>query len=175
MKERQNIVGAIIALIIAFGSVLGACGYNYLMTNGQVEQIVQPLVKYDPDRIWSRTTELTATKNATRHFEKHKDEFGFQNIDQYMTAAVDLVTNTSPDILKTKQRDGDIAYYNPKTAEYAVKSMRGRIRTYFKLDPKIHGYATNLDYFKAQAKKPANDNMKPYTHRPLYNRLSNHL
>jgi len=40
--------------------------------------------------------------------------------------------------------------YNPATEEFGVAQGNGTIRTYFKPDPSIHGYATNLDYFNAQ-------------------------
>ena len=43
-----------------------------------------------------------------------------------------------------------------------VKTRSGYIRTYFRLNPRIHGYASNTDYFNAQAKvgmpPSANDN-----------------
>jgi filamentous hemagglutinin len=40
--------------------------------------------------------------------------------------------------------------YNPSTNEFAVVTSNGIIRTYFKPDPAIHGYKTNLDYYNAQ-------------------------
>ena len=162
MSQRQQTIAiAVTALIVA----LFAWGYDYFEL-GAKPDIDQSSAQYDPAKVWIRTLELTATKNAVQHFEKHKDEFGFVTLDQYIQGAVNFINNPSKDILRNRQRDGDYAYYNPKTAEYAVMSSRARIRTYFKLDPKIHGYPTNLDYFKAQAKNAANDNGKAYKRPP---------
>lgn len=162
MKPETKLVAIIATILIA----LSTWGYGYFIADDHSVVTVEADPLYDPARVWTRTVDLTSVKNATQHFEKHKNEFGFQTMDQYIHAAVTLINNKSPDILRNRQKDGDFAYYNPKTAEYAVLSKRGRIRTYFKLDPKIHGYPTNLDFFKAQARKPANDNIRPYEHRP---------
>jgi hypothetical protein len=120
-------------------------------------------VKLDTSRIWSRGPTGNSAENATNHFKKHGHQFGFRTEQEYVAAAVQFTTEPLAEgVLKNIQKDGDTAFYNPKTAEYAVKSKRGFIRTYFKLNPKIHGYASNTDYFNAQAKiggqPPANDN-----------------
>ena len=118
---------------------------------------------YDTYRIWSRGPSGNAAENATKHFKKHGRDFGFKTEQEYVAAAVKFTTEPlHPDVLTNIQKDNDIAFYNPKTAEYAVKSKSGFIRTYFRLNPRIHGYASNTDYFNAQAKvgaqPPANDN-----------------
>jgi|GEM_PF-2596136 len=117
----------------------------------------------DTSRIWTRGPMGNAVENATKHFQKHGHEFGFKTEQEYVAAAVKFTTEPLPTaVLKNIQRDGDVAFYNPKTAEYGVRSKNGYIRTYFKLNPRIHGYKTNTDYFNAQAKigstPPANDN-----------------
>lgn len=122
-------------------------------------------VFYDTSRIWTKGPTGDAAENATHHFKKHGAEFGFKTEQEYVAAAVNFTTEPLPaGVLKNIQKDDDIAYYNPKTSEYAVKSKRGFIRTYFKLNPKIHGYATNTEYFNAHAKvgagAVANDNKK---------------
>lgn len=126
----------------------------------QIDEGVSDSASIDTSRIWSRGAAGNAEENATSHFKKHGKEFGFRTEDEYVAAAVAFTTNLSPDVMQNIQRDGDTAFYNPKTAEYAVKSKRGLIRTYFKLDPKIHGFKSNTDYFNAQARAPANDNHK---------------
>lgn len=115
--------------------------------------------------VWTAGGGRSAAENATHHFKKHGAEFGFTNKDDYVAAAIAFTTRPLADgVMTNTQKDGDTAFYNPKTAEYAVKSPAGKIRTYFKLNPKIHGYATNTDYFNAQAGVGrggvANDNTK---------------
>jgi pyocin large subunit-like protein len=46
--------------------------------------------------------------------------------------------------------NGDIVRYNPITDAFGVMDAAGAPRTFFKPDPIIHGYLTNLDYFHAQ-------------------------
>lgn len=119
-------------------------------------------ISRDIAQIWTRGKSGDAAQNAAYHFQKHGAEFGFHRQEDYVAAAIAFTTDPVPEgVLKNSQRDGDTAYYNPKTAEYAVKTRQGRIRTYFKLNPRIHGYRTNTDYFNAQAapqRSPANDN-----------------
>ncbi|ASV88650.1 putative large secreted domain protein (plasmid) [Ochrobactrum quorumnocens] len=40
--------------------------------------------------------------------------------------------------------------YNPVTEEFGVVSSSGDIRTYYRPDPTVHGWPTNLDYFNDQ-------------------------
>jgi pyocin large subunit-like protein len=37
--------------------------------------------------------------------------------------------------------------FNPETDEFGALTRDGRIRTYYRPDPKRHGFPTNLDYF----------------------------
>jgi hypothetical protein len=53
--------------------------------------------------------------------------------------------------IQTKVRgDGDIVRYNRVTEDFGIMTPGGSIRTYYKPDPRAHGYATNQDYFDAQ-------------------------
>jgi pyocin large subunit-like protein len=52
--------------------------------------------------------------------------------------------------LEKTRTNGDIVRFNPVTNEFGVARADGVIRTYFKPDPAVHGFPTNLDYFKAQ-------------------------
>ncbi len=147
-------VGSVFLILIAFGVDYFSPHPNPL-PQGERESV-------DVSRIWSRGATGDAAENAAHHFKKHGHEFGFKTEAEYVAAAVAFTTNPPQQVMQNVQRDGDVAFYNPKTAEYAVKSKRGFIRTYFKLNPRIHGYKTNTDYFNAQAKvgnpPPANDN-----------------
>ncbi len=151
MNNRKKIIGiAVLALLSLF-----SYGVEHLSTPhpNPLPQGEREVV--DVSRIWSRGATGDAAENAAHHFKKHGHEFGFKTEAEYVAAAVAFTANPPQGVMQNLQRDGDTAFYNPKTAEYAVKSKRGFIRTYFKLDPKIHGYKTNTDYFNAQA---ANDN-----------------
>ncbi len=102
---------------------------------------------------WSSTREMSADENAEHHFEKHGDEFGFTSEDQYIRAANDFVGSPPEGTLTAKQTDGDTVYFNPATDWFAVVSYKGQIRTFYKLDPKIHGFKSNTEYFNAQARR----------------------
>lgn len=158
MSHKRKISGVIAAIIIA----LLTWGYDHFISvqnqNIPLEQTTSALP--DLSRVWTRGRSGDAASNAAQHFQKHGKEFGFRTEQEYVAAAVAFTSSPSKDIMQNKQHDGDTAFYNPKTAEYAVKTKRGLIRTYFKLDPKIHGFKSNTDYFNAQARPPANDNRR---------------
>lgn len=160
MKAHQKKIAGIIATIII---ALCTWGYDAFLSveAPAVEQLVST-PKLDISKIWSRGRSGSAAANATYHFEKHGKEFGFQTEEQYVAAAVEFTSNPPKGVMQNRQSDGDFAFYNPKTAEYAVKTKRGLIRTYFRLNPYVHGYSSNTEYFNAQAtrgvKRPANDN-----------------
>ncbi len=44
-------------------------------------------------------------------------------------------------------RQGDTVRFNPETDEFGALTRDGRFRTYYRPDPKRHGFPTNLDYF----------------------------
>jgi pyocin large subunit-like protein len=145
-NKPSFVVVAIILAILAFG-----VERFYSASNSANENISNPVV-YDTSRIWSRGPSGNAALNATKHFKKHGRDFGFKTEQEYVAAAVKFTTEPlSADVLVNIQKDNDIAFYNPLTAEYAVKTKSGYIRTYFRLNPRIHGYASNTDYFNAQA------------------------
>ena len=56
-----------------------------------------------------------------------------------------------PGIRVTRTRaNGDIVRYDPRTNTFGAMDASGAPRTFFKPDPSVHGYQTNLDYFNAQ-------------------------
>lgn len=102
-------------------------------------------------QIWSGGKR--ASENAAEHFAKHGREFPFPTETAYVEAAHDFVSRPPPGTLMTVQDDGDRVYYNPELNFFAVTSPQENIRTFFRPDPKIHGYKTNMDYFHAQERK----------------------
>lgn len=153
------LIGSIFIALIIFGAD------RFYSSDRNAQETVQSVTVYDTSLIWSRGPSGDAAVNATKHFKKHGRDFGFKTEQEYVAAAVKFTTEPlSPDVLTNIQKDNDIAFYNPRTAEYAVKTRSGYIRTYFRLNPRIHGFASNTDYFNAQAKvgapPPANDNQQ---------------
>lgn len=102
---------------------------------------------------WSSTRDMSSDENAMHHFKKHGHEFGFKNEEKYIQAANDFVTKPPEGTLTVKQVDGDQVFFNPKKNWFAVVSYKGQIRTFYRLDPKIHGYKSNTEYFNAQASR----------------------
>ncbi len=105
------------------------------------------------DVAWSRGDENDPAKNAYQHFRKHGADFGFNQAEQYYKAAHDFVTSPPAGTLSVVQQDGDMIFYNPDLNWFAVKTRDGVPRTLFKPDPKIHGFATNMDYFRTQTER----------------------
>ena len=85
------------------------------------------------------------------HYNRHGSDFGAKTPAEYVQQAdVFLTGQMSPGTLQKTRANGDVVRFNPATDEFGVISSSGVIRTYYKPDPKIHGYPTNLDYFNAQ-------------------------
>ena len=167
MKHNKLISGAVAAFLIAlftWGYDHFVSGHDKNLSSSSVPTEVVEAAPFDINKVWTRGRQMSAAANATQHFKKHGKEFGFKTEEEYVMGAIAFTTSSSPNILQNTQKDGDTAFYNPKSAEYAVKSKKGLIRTYFKLNPKIHGFQSNTDYFNAQAagkpKQSANDNQK---------------
>jgi hypothetical protein len=85
------------------------------------------------------------------HFDRHGGDFGATTPAEYEQQA-DRFLNDPPGegVLEKVRPNGDVVRYNPVTDEFGVTQPDGTIRTYFKPDPAVHGYPTNLDYFNAQ-------------------------
>lgn len=159
--QSQKAIGVIATLLISLFSVgYGYFEYFYQPQDAAVELPVKPRKElFDASRVWSSTHDMTANENAAHHFEKHGEEMGLDTQLEYVQAAINFVSKPPSGTLTNKQKDNDTTYFNPKTGEFAVKSKKGRIRTYFRLDPKIHGYKSNMDYFNEQARKAVNNKL----------------
>ena len=53
-------------------------------------------------------------------------------------------------ILEKVRPNGDVGTYNPVTEEFGVITKDGKIRTYYRPNPAIHGKQNNLEYFNEQ-------------------------
>jgi hypothetical protein len=85
------------------------------------------------------------------HYARHSSDLEAPTPDEYAQQAGGFLKgNARPGTLETIRPNGDIVRYNPTTNEFGVVKADGTIRTYYKPDPAVHGYPTNLDYFNAQ-------------------------
>jgi pyocin large subunit-like protein len=82
-------------------------------------------------------------------FRKHGSEFGARSAAQYDgLARTFLYGPLGPRTYEVgRVRDQRTLRYNPDTNEFGVLAPDGRIETYFKPDPVVHGYPSNVDYF----------------------------
>lgn len=85
------------------------------------------------------------------HFSRHGHDFGANAAAAYERQA-DAFLNGSraAGVLEKLRSNGDRIRYNPATEEFGIAKPDGTIRTYFKPDPALHGFRTNLDYYHAQ-------------------------
>lgn len=114
----------------------------------KVNEVLLPPPTAKMQDIWT-----SGDENATSHFIKHGKEFPFPTKDAYVMAAMDFVMNPPPGTQSVVQSDGDHVYYNEQKNYFAVTNRAGKLRTFFRLDPRIHGYPTNMDYFRAQERR----------------------
>jgi filamentous hemagglutinin len=106
----------------------------------------------------SETARFSSEELLNGHFEDHGSDFGATTASEYEQQASDFLTNQeNPDILEFERvrgyRAGDTVRFNPETDEFGVISPDGSIRTYYRPDPNVHGFATNPDYFNFEREK----------------------
>jgi pyocin large subunit-like protein len=90
-------------------------------------------------------------QNALGHWKKHKGDYpGLQNAKQYVEEAQEFMQSGDPWIQTKVRGNGDVVRYNRVTENFGIMTSDGRIRTYYKPNPRNHGYASNQDYFDAQ-------------------------
>lgn len=100
--------------------------------------------------MWTATKSKTPAQNAYRHYKDHGVDFSAKNALDYVKQARDFLLNPPIGTLTLVRLDGDIVRYEPATNTFGVVTPSGVPRTFFKPNPAIHGFPTNLDYFYAQ-------------------------
>ncbi len=100
--------------------------------------------------MWSATKTKSAAQNALRHYQDHGRDFGAKNAVDYVRQARQFLLSPPPGTLTRTRANKDIVRYNPLTNTFGVLAPSGVPRTFFKPDPAVHGFPTNLDYFNAQ-------------------------
>jgi len=77
------------------------------------------------------------------------------NADDYARLADDFLEQSQRGGFRTKvDPDGTIRAYDPATNTFGSFNGDGTTKTFFKPDPSVHGYPTNLDYWNAQPGAP---------------------
>ena len=97
------------------------------------ETIHNPDKESVPEDITDQTEQSIKFRNDETwqsHFDKHKDEFSFNNKEEYLQGVNEMLKQA--DLLTKKDDDGDDLYYRESTNEFAVVSTDGYLRTYFK-------------------------------------------
>lgn len=69
-------------------------------------------------------------KNFVNHYLKHGKQMGYDNIEDYLCGANNVLLNKKS--LQKSTFNGDVAYYNAKNGDFVVLSRAGYIRTYYR-------------------------------------------
>lgn len=98
-----------------------------------------------------RQSRFGSERQLIDHFTRHGTDFGARSAAEYEAQASRFLNGPrNSRMLETVRTNGDIVRYDPATEEFGVLRKDGTIRTYYKPDPSVHGYPSNLDYFLHQ-------------------------
>lgn len=83
------------------------------------------------------------------HYSRHG--FDFWNISEveYARLANNFFMNSSNFLRKTDSQ-WTIRLYDPKTNSFGSFNSNGTTKTFYKPNPTVHGYVSNLEYWNAQ-------------------------
>ena len=85
------------------------------------------------------------------HWNDHKHEFPqYNNALEYQKGAKEFLSKPPSTAHTLTRNNGEIVVYDPLTDIIAVSDKYGNPKSMYKLDPKIHGHNTNMEYFYAQ-------------------------
>jgi pyocin large subunit-like protein len=86
-----------------------------------------------------------------KRFRRHGPDFGASTVDDYIQQGSRFFKQSQLEKLPTKvDSKGVIRVYDPKTNTFGSFNPDGTIKTFYKPDPALHNYPTNLDYWNAQ-------------------------
>ena len=109
-----------VKLLILLTIFLSGCTFLNIKKDNIVDVVEEEYVVYH-----FRNEELLES-----HFEKHGIEMGFNDKEEYESAANDVINNENS-LHKLEKEDNDDVYYLEETKEFVVLSTDGYIRTYF--------------------------------------------
>jgi len=115
-----------------------------LTTHGrQITVAKTPLVR--TPLLWSNP------KTLADHFNRHGADFAASTADDYIQQASRFFRKSQLENLPTKlDPNGVTRVYDAKTNTFGSFGPDGAIKTFYKPDPAIHKYRTNIDYWNAQ-------------------------
>ncbi len=112
-------------------------------------RIMKP--SYQTRQIWSSTKVKTSVQNAYRHWRKHARDFPeIINAKQYIERAKSFINSPPKGTLRKIRENGEIVLYHPETNVFGIYQKNGIPKTFYKPNPSVHPYRTNLEYFYAQ-------------------------
>jgi RHS repeat-associated protein len=86
-----------------------------------------------------------------RHLSDHGADFGVIDASQYSDLASQFLQDSQLRDLPTKiDAGGIIRVYDPQTNIFGAYNPNGTTRTFYKLNPQIHGLPSNIEYWNAQ-------------------------
>ena len=142
--EKGAAAGIAVAELGASEAIGGATLYGGTVAAGNIAS------KTVNGSLWSATKSKSPVENALGHWNKHKTEFPeLANAKQYVEATHKFATNPPAGTL-TKVSGNRTLMYHEASNTFLSKGADGVPRNMFKPDPAMHGYPTNLDYFRAQ-------------------------
>jgi RHS repeat-associated protein len=97
------------------------------------------------------TTTWGRAETLAEHFADHGAGIGAKTAAEYAEKASNFLIRSQLQRLPTKiDRSGIIRVYDPATNTFGAYNQNGTTRTFYRPDPSLHGYPTNLDYWNAQ-------------------------
>ena len=95
--------------------------------------VVAGIIAGGKSGIWSSTKQISAARNALRHWNKHRAEFPeLQNSLQYVKAARRFLQNPPAGTLTRTRSNGDVLRYDPATNTFGIMTNKGTPRTMFR-------------------------------------------
>jgi pyocin large subunit-like protein len=101
------------------------------------------------------TRGFATRRRRAAHFQDHGAEVGAADEKAYERMADDFLGGpTGPTVAEClREFDGARIRYNRATEEFGILASDGYIRTYFKPNPRWHGFPTNLAYFRYECRR----------------------
>jgi hypothetical protein len=87
------------------------------------------------------------------HYYNHvviQREFGGISRETYARMATRFMLGPSDNftIEKVRRQSGRVLRYSEATGEFGVATVDGVVITYYRFDPAVHGFSSNMEYFE---------------------------
>lgn len=118
-------------VVVALAVIIAIIGYFFNGTDAFINHDAINNNTLAIEQAQSVAYNFRSEKYLTDHFEKHKDEFDYNNAQEYLEGANQVINDPNA-LHKLEAEDGDDVYYLEATNELVIVSTDGYIRTYFK-------------------------------------------